>query len=64
MKNLSANLKYMLQGFNDFKYLLVTTFYITNFIAFIPLKKRKGGIMDEADIHGIVCILVHQNFWQ
>ena len=56
MENTSAGIKYMPQGYEDFKNLLVTKCIITNFVVGIPLTKRDAEVNVEALIHRIICV--------
>ena len=56
MTRLSADIKYMLQGFNGFKYLLVVTYEYTNFVIAIPLRDIQAKTIAEVLIHRVITI--------
>ena len=56
LENLSAAIKYILQGFEDFKHLLVASCDITNCNVAILLKKKHAVVISEALTHRIICI--------
>ena len=56
MHNLSADIKYMPEGFAGFKFLLVVTCEHTNFTMAIPLTDRKAQPIAEALIHRVISI--------
>ena len=56
MERLSADIKYMPQGFDNFKFLLVVTCELTNFTLAIPLKQRTAQVVAEALLHRLICI--------
>ena len=47
----------MQKGSNDFKYLLLATCEITNFVLAIPIKTRVDNVIAKALIHRVICIL-------
>ena len=50
------DIKFMPEGFDDFKYLLVATHEITNFILAIPIKTKAAQVLGEAFIHIVIYI--------
>ena len=56
MSRLSADVKYMPEGIDGFKYLLVVTCEYTNFVVAIPLKDIQAKTIAEALIHRVITI--------
>ena len=57
LENLAADIKYMPQGFDDYKFLLIATCEQTNFTVAIPLKERNAETIAEALVHRVFCIV-------
>ena len=53
---LSADIKYMPKGFDNFKFLLIITCEYTNFVIAIPLKDTQTRTIAEALIHRVITI--------
>ena len=56
MESLLIDIRYMLKGFNDLKFLLGDTCQITKFILAIPIYNQVANVVDEALIHRDICI--------
>ena len=56
MTQLSADIKYMPKGFDNFKFLLINTCEYTNFVISIPLKDTQARTIAEALIHRVITI--------
>ena len=56
MSSLSADIKYMPDGFANYRFLLVTTCEHTNFTMAIPLQERNAQAIAEALIHRVISI--------
>ena len=56
MKILSDDIKFMPQGFDNFKYLLVIMCEITNFVLAITIKSRVVQVLAETSIHRVKCM--------
>ena len=61
MEGLSVDINFMLIALDDFKYLLVVTIEITNFVLILSIKSRAVEFMAETLIHRIIWLLAHQN---
>ena len=55
-----VNIECMQKGFDDFKYLLVATCEISNFVLAIPIKTSALQVVAETNIHRVICIFVTQ----
>ena len=51
----------MPKGFDDFKYLLLTTYKTTNFVLAMLIKIRAAQVVAETLIYRVIYILAHQN---
>ena len=56
METLSVDTKFMQKGFADFKYLLVATYDIVNFVLAITIKYRVALVVAEVLAHQVMCI--------
>ena len=56
MTQLSADVKYMPKGFNNFKFLLIITCEYTNFVIAIPLGDTQAITIAEALKHRVITI--------
>ena len=56
MMQLSADIKYMPKGFDNFKFLLIMTCENTNFVIAIPTRDTQARIIAEALIHRVITI--------
>ena len=53
---LSADIKYIPKGFDNFKFLLIVTCKYTNFVIAIPLKDTQARTIAEPLIHRVITI--------
>jgi hypothetical protein len=56
MQHVSADIKYMPNGFDDYKFMLVCTCELTNFVIAVPLKRIDAPSVAEALIHRLICV--------
>ena len=61
MTQLSADIKYMPKGFDNFKFLLIVTCKYTNFIIAIPLRDTQAKMIAEVPIHRVITIFSRPN---
>ena len=61
MTQLSAGIKYMPEGFDNFKFLLIITCEYRNFVIAIPLKDTQARTIAEALIHRVITIFSMPN---
>ena len=54
-ESLAVDIKFMPKGFHDFKYVLVATCKITNFILAIPIESGTAQVIVEALINRVIC---------
>ena len=56
-KNLFVDIKFLPKAFDDFKYLLVTTYEIRNLILIKPIKTRAAQVVHSCIDHKVRSIL-------
>ena len=56
LKHLAVDIKYMPEGFDGFKYIVLATCEQTNFVFAIPIKERTARVISDALIHRIFTI--------
>ena len=56
MECLSVDMKFMPNGLDDFKHLLVATSEITNFLFAIPIKSKATKVIADELSHRVICI--------
>ena len=56
LEHLAVDIKYMLEGFDGFKYIILATCQQTNFVSAIPTKERTARAVSDALIHRIFTI--------
>ena len=56
LEHLAVDIKYMPDGFDSFKYILLTTCEHTNFVFAIPTKERDARSISDVLIHRVFTI--------